>query len=284
MTKGGTIIERPEVREFFAGGVERPRNPEAERYFQLIHENHRGRRGAGEVNPVRQEMASPSLAAQAVKAEARSLGVSLSGITAVTQDHVYQGKEVPEEHLISLAMEMDFERMASAPSVESGAEAARVYYELGEATLRLAEHIRSLGYHAYAHHPLGAGRLVQVPYAIAAGLGEQGRNGILVTPQFGCRVRLAAVTTDLPLATDRPQQWGIGAFCEKCRLCFRACPTGAIPARRSLDRGISHYVIHWEECRPSFDAQHFCAICIKVCPFSRRPDARFLDKVAALKG
>ncbi|MEE9202944.1 MAG: reductive dehalogenase domain-containing protein [Dehalococcoidia bacterium] len=279
-----TIIEQPEVREFFAGGVERPRNPEAERYFLLISEKHRGRWGAGEVNPVREEMAGPSLAAQEVKAKAFSLGANLVGITTVTQDHVYQGKEVPERYLISLAMEMDFGRMATAPSLGSGAEAARVYYELGEVTIRLAEYIRSIGYHAYAHHPLGAGRMVQVPYAIAVGLGEQGRNGILVTPQYGCRVRLAAVTTDLPLATDRPQQWGIGAFCEKCQRCFRACPAGAIPAQRSLDRGISHYVIHWEKCRPYFDAQYSCAICIKVCPFSRRPDARFLDKVAALKG
>ncbi len=281
---GETAVEQPQLREFFAGGAGHPPNPEAERYFQLIFENHRGRWGSGEVNPERREKAGPPLVAQDVKAQAVSLGASLAGITTVTQDHVYQGKEVPEKYLVSLAMEMAFDRMATAPSVESGAEAARVYYELGEVTIRLAEHIRSLGYHAYAHHPLGAGRMVQVPYAIAAGLGEQGRNGIMVTPQFGCRVRLGAVTTDLPLAIDRPQQWGIGAFCEKCQLCLRACPAGAIPAQRGMDRGIGHYVINWEKCRPHFDAQHFCAICIKVCPFSGKPDARFLDKVAALGG
>ena len=278
------MVEQPGRREFFDIEVERPRNPEAEHYFQLIFENHVSRWGYGEVNRVQREVADPSIMTEEIKNKARSLGASLVGITTVTQDHVYQDSEVPEKHLISLAMEMDHDRIATAPSEKSGAEAARIYYELGEVTLRLADYIRGLGYSAYAHHPLGSGRLVQVPYAVAAGLGEQGRNGILVTPQFGSRVRLGSVTTDLPLVRDEPQQWGIGSVCEKCQVCFQACPTEAVPTERGQDRGISHFTIDWQKCRPYFNANYGCAICIKVCPFSQNPGTPFQEKLAALKG
>lgn len=131
------MVEQPERREFFDIGEERPPNPEGEHYFRLIFENHLSRWGYGEVNPVRHKVSAPSIMTQEIKSEAFSLGASLVGITTTTQDHVYQGSEVPEKYLISLAMEMDHDPIATAPSAESGAEAARIYYELGEVPLRL---------------------------------------------------------------------------------------------------------------------------------------------------
>jgi len=277
------MVEQPQARVFFPVDSGRRRSTEAERYFRLIFEKHFSQWGYGEVNPVRCEVTDPTKMSHEVKEKALSLGASLVGITTVTQDHVYQGHEVPEKYLISLAMEMDHDRIATAPSAKSGAEAARVYYELGEVTIRMADYIRSLGYPAYAHHPLGGGRLVQVPYAIAAGLGEQGRNGIIITPQFGSRVRLGSVSTNLPLVIDEPHHWGIGAICEKCQVCFKACPTEAIPTQRGMDRGISHFTIDWQKCFPYFTEYHGCAICIKVCPFSQNPGKRFQDKLAQIK-
>lgn len=109
-----------------------------------------------------------------------------------------------------------------------------------------------------------------------AGLGWQGKNLLLITPEFGSRVRLVTVLTDAPLTADTPVKNRCGA----CMLCRDACPAKAI-------RGINttgHYkdrneALHFSRCvnkltteyaaLPGIDAP-ICGICIKVCPFGRR--------------
>jgi len=70
--------------------------------------------------------------------------------------------------------------------------------------------------------------------AVAAGLGEFGWNGLLVTPDAGPRVRLVSVLTEARLKPD-PMYSG-KKICnkEKCGVCFSVCPTRAI----NKDEGI----------------------------------------------
>ncbi|MBI4286979.1 MAG: hypothetical protein HY671_00955, partial [Chloroflexi bacterium] len=99
----------------------------------------------------------PAILTKTVKESAREFGADLVGVAEVDQAFVYKGRFVAHKYAISLGMEMDYERMATTPSAESNIEVARVYYELGETTIRLAEYIRSLGHDAHSHHPLGGG-------------------------------------------------------------------------------------------------------------------------------
>jgi hypothetical protein len=78
----------------------------------------------------------------------------------------------------------------------------------------LAEFLRALGYIGI---PSGNDTALSVPYAIAAGLGEYSRMGLLITPEYGPRVRLAKVFTDAPLVPDRPIRFGVYEFCQKCK-------------------------------------------------------------------
>jgi len=57
-----------------------------------------------------------------------------------------------------------------------------------------------------------------------AGLGRQGRNLLLITPQYGSRVRLVTVLTTAPLNIDQP----VKNRCKTCTACRDACPAGAI--------------------------------------------------------
>lgn len=59
-----------------------------------------------------------------------------------------------------------------------------------------------------------------------AGLGEIGLNSLLITPEFGPRVRLAAVITTAPLVIDGPKL--VGKVCTKCGECIKHCPTKAV--------------------------------------------------------
>jgi len=64
--------------------------------------------------------------------------------------------------------------------------------------------------------------------AYAAGLGEFGWNGIMLTPEFGPRNRFCAVITDLELEPD--EMYSGPSLCNRCGECVRGCPTQAIPA------------------------------------------------------
>ena len=89
----------------------------------------------------------------------------------------------------------------------------------------LAQFIRGLGFQAI---PCGNDTACSIPIAIDAGLGEIARNGLLITPKFGPRVRLAKVLTDLPLLPDRPIEFGVRDFCLICEKCARKCPSKSI--------------------------------------------------------
>jgi len=61
--------------------------------------------------------------------------------------------------------------------------------------------------------------------AVAAGLGEFGKQGLLITPQFGVRQRLASIITDASLQPD-PLYHG-EPLCDGCGKCLEICPVSA---------------------------------------------------------
>ena len=109
------------------------------------------------------------------------------------------------------------------------------------------------------------------PLARLAGLGEIGFHGLLITPEHGPRVRLAAVFTsvvNLPKATRDTHGW-VREYCASCRICVARCPGRAIrdnPA--SMPHGRLKHVQD-ESCFPVFLDEFGCSICVKVCPFAQ---------------
>lgn len=109
-----------------------------------------------------------------------------------------------------------------------------------------------------------------------AGLGWQGKNLLLITPQYGSRVRLVTVLTEAPLMADAP----VENRCGKCILCRDACPAKAIRGVNTVD----HYkdrneALDFARCVEKLTGEYarlpeigtdICGICIKVCPFGRK--------------
>jgi len=60
--------------------------------------------------------------------------------------------------------------------------------------------------------------------AVMAGLGWRGRSSLVVTPQFGSRIRLATVLTDAPLPQGKPLPFS----CGDCTFCQNRCKGNAI--------------------------------------------------------
>jgi epoxyqueuosine reductase QueG len=65
--------------------------------------------------------------------------------------------------------------------------------------------------------------------AFAAGLGDYGWSGRILTEQYGPRVQFGAVITTMPLEYDEPYSGEKLCRGETCRACARHCPTGALP-------------------------------------------------------
>ena len=129
--------------------------------------------------------------------------------------------------VIVLGKRMDQDMIALTPTPTGCAETGLAYSSMAQLSVTLAEFLRGLSYQAI---PSLNDLALNIPMAIEAGFGEQGRHGKLITPEFGPSVRLCKVVTDLPLARDYPISFGVTRFCESCLRCAHQCPSQSIPA------------------------------------------------------
>ena len=239
----------------------------------------------GEPAPQRVEI-PPERAAQKVKALARFLGADLVGIGPLRQEWVYShvgrppgwdperwGEPIDLSHhttAIAMAFRMDHEMLACAPDFPTILATSKGYSIGAWVSIQLAQYIRMLGYSARAHH-LRNYQVLCVPVAVDCGLGELSRAGYLLTREFGLAVRLAVVTTDMPLAYDKPVDIGVQSFCEQCQICAETCPVGAIPAGEKVEHnGILKWKLDEHKCyRYWHSVGTDCAICMRTCPWSK---------------
>ncbi len=225
----------------------------------------------GAVNPSVTRFGSPGQASDAIQRTARQLGADAVGIARVGPEDIYRDRDVQGSYAVVVLQHMNRDSFSDVPSSESALECLRVYLTLGSIVIRLANHIRNLGYPCAVGHPLGDSDVLHVGLAVKAGLGEQGRHGSLVRRGMGSLFRLACVVTDLPLAVAQPADGGQATVCDRCNICGRRCPAGAIPRRRSPDAGTDpfgrhRFMVDTAKCFPHFANHHYCSVCIAVCP------------------
>lgn len=212
------------------------------------------------------------------------LGADDVGIAILNPMYVYShvgrgpekwGSPIENNHkyAVAFALEMDYFKVETAPQMPITEESAVQYLKAAQISITLAEYIRSLGYSARAHISDSNYQIMLSPVAHDAGLGELGRLGYLISPKFGPRIRLGAVTTDLPLIPDRPINFGVQDFCTKCLKCALNCPSRAIPDGDKTDiRGVEKWQLNIEQCLLYWRmAGTDCGLCMKVCPYSHPP-------------
>jgi epoxyqueuosine reductase QueG len=144
----------------------------------------------------------------------------------------------------------------------------RAYREIARIAVRLSEKIRGLGWPARAYGNPNSTDILHIPLAIQAGLGQLGKHGSMISEAYGSNFRLAAVLTDLPVATDKPVDIGVEDLCLTCRRCVIDCPPKAISHEKQLVRGEQKWYVDFDKCIPYFTKTFGCAICIEVCPWS----------------
>ena len=231
---------------------------------------------------------SPEAAANEIKNIAKRFGADIVGITQYDERWLYTQKfsdislterpnDIPDglKYVIVTAQRMDHDLISTVPSALSGAATGLGYSHDATVVLSVAQYLRNLGYNAVASMNDSS---LNIPMAIQAGLGEYGRLGLLITKEFGPRVRLGKIYTDLPMALDKPLHFGVKEFCGICRACTRGCPVKAIPDgaptnqtyNQSNIKGIKKWTVNGEKCFGYWVAQNSdCSVCIRVCPYNK---------------
>ncbi len=216
---------------------------------------------------------SPQKLAEAAKSFALSHEADDIGIAPMDPLYVFEGYTINYPSVIVLALAHDYERLREVPSDQTNGigvcDVGDQYARGTRSSYALANWIRSQGYHADPYPGPMAGGLLLIPPAIAAGLGELGKHGSLISPRFGAGVRLAGVTTDMPLAPTPSIHFGADEFCGNCQVCTQACPPGAITQQKQMVRGIEKWYVDFDKCIPYFAEAASCGICIAECPWTR---------------
>lgn len=243
----------------------------------------------GPVKPDAVSFNNPEEASAKIKEAAKYFGANMVGITKLDQAYVYThrgrntdledgrfGEEIvnTHEYAIVIGYAMDYNLINKSNSYATDAETGRAYAEVAKIAVMLGEFIRELGYPALAHH-FRQEEVLHVPLAVSAGLGELGRNGYVISPDFGPRFRTGVVTTVLPMALDAPIDYHIHDFCNYCSICAETCPAGAIPAGdKTVVRGVKKWALNSDACLKYWSSnpeKHLaCSLCIKDCPHNNR--------------
>ncbi len=243
----------------------------------------------GKINPKKMPVPDPAAMTRHIKAVARYMGADVVTIAKAHPSFMYAGsryvqdgiaddpylKNTPEElvqkfpYLIVTTTAWDHDKL-QAHRHHIGDAAYHVSQMKGVMILKALEgYVKELGYNAV--------RGVANPQAsgVASGMGELGRNGLIINKKYGARIHMPdPIMTDLPLVPDQPVDIGVEDFCKVCRKCAINCPTNSITfGDKEVYNGVEKYKINWLTCyklRPYVDGNWgSCLTCATVCPFTK---------------
>lgn len=139
---------------------------------------------------------------------------------------------------------------------------------------RLAAGIRDLCKDFPLEHKVmvDTGALVDTAVARRAGIGFIGKNGLVISKEFGSYMYLGELITNLELETDSPVDYD----CGDCTRCLTACPTscligdGSMDAKRCLSFQTQDKGMMALEFRKKIKTVIYgCDVCQIACPYNK---------------
>lgn len=176
-----------------------------------------------------------------IRKKARDAGADLVGIADVEVLRKFAPEARPESFLpgatrIVIAVIADPPGIATVPTAKEYMRMAYPGYQKADGAIySVAAELRRRGFKtkfivrdSVTARGADGHRIKTIPLkesAQAAGLGCIGLHSLVVTSQYGPRVRMSGILTDAPLVAGKPLA---KSFCNNCGACEKACPAGAI--------------------------------------------------------
>jgi reductive dehalogenase len=241
-------------------------------------------------NPVKSETApqhnDPEKLSDHIKRYGYFLKADIIGICRIPENAVYshtvKGTPIDLEYdnAIVIVVGKDYDSLYASTGRDWIAKALdfNAYRQLAVISQIMANYIRRLGYkarpqHLFVERKPDTYRVLLPPLLLEAGIGEASRAGIVVNPYLGLSFKAAAVLTTMPLKPDKPIDFGLQDFCDKCGICAEMCPSNAITkGGKVLYNGRMSWKLDVDRCLRFFLTNSHgtgCNMCVKVCPWTR---------------
>lgn len=118
--------------------------------------------------------------------------------------------------------------------------------------------------------------------AVHAGLGWIGKNDLFITEEYGPRVRLGTILTNMPLRDEKWDVRGeIKSQCGECMRCVNICPAKAIKGANWIIGTKREELIDVDKCAEHMKKEYkdigrgsVCGLCIRACPRGSKIVAR----------
>ncbi|MBC7765362.1 MAG: epoxyqueuosine reductase [Hyphomonadaceae bacterium] len=184
-------------------------------------------------------------------------------------------------HAISLAVPLSdyvVDEIKDSPTVTYYQHYRTINAYIDHVTVRIGLQLAANGYRYVAvpasqtvHEGMSyAGIFPHKTAAVLSGIGTIGKNALLITEQYGTRVRLGTILTDMPLPTTENVN---NSACGACNLCVTACPARAITGEQ-WQAGMQREALFDAKACSEYMKAHYqhigrgsvCGLCMRVCP------------------
>lgn len=229
-----------------------------------------------------------------IKELALSYGADAVGIARLEKHHHYShrgdmygmgvgyGKpiSISYRYAIVVASALNKEMIKRAPQDGVWMAAMLGYANITAITAELALYIKSLGYKAQTDNFFEYSSPL-TPLAAAAGIGQIGRCNCVISKEYGNRLKVGAVLTDIPLIEDGPVDFGMVEFCQVCLKCALDCPARAVSFKGpEVFNGLLQWRHHDAKCMEMWmNLETGCGICMNSCPFSHGVDPNLIKEM-----
>ncbi len=192
---------------------------------------------------------------------------------------------------ITFSWQMSKEIMR-VPGIHTAQQSGGTCIQIDVARHQLLQFLKALGWGGASTDAIG--NHLFPPFGVMGGLGEMGRMTMVITPERGPQVRATScVFTDLPLAYDKPIDFGARRFCLSCKKCAEICPKGAISKETDPsweitakydkyvkpetfnNAGLETWYLDHNKCYQGWkeSLSGYCGLCQPNCTFSKFDEA-----------